>query len=132
MLRCGTNETLNRGHTKGNADFLFPCGTEAKKLVFRREIGSLGICLHLDDPYSTHGHMPWRSWISCVQPLEVMYQETSNAVMGALLINDLRNPKSASHPSVNLDNPYQVGDAMTSNCSTALPCSDRVVSALVV
>ena len=34
------------------------------------------------------------------KPLEVMYQETSNAVMGCLLLNDIRNPDSAANPLV--------------------------------
>merc|ERR1719377_85285 len=32
------------------------------------------------------------------RPMEIFNQETSNAVMGALLINDLRNPNSAANP----------------------------------
>eukprot|EP00051_Salpingoeca_urceolata_P027182 m.480339 g.480339 ORF g.480339 m.480339 type:complete len:781 (+) comp21794_c0_seq1:714-3056(+) len=32
------------------------------------------------------------------EPMEVSFQETSNAVMGALLIHDIRNPKSKSYP----------------------------------
>jgi len=42
------------------------------------------------------------------KPLEVMYQETSNAVMGCLLLNDIRNPKSAANPLVPLANPYEL------------------------
>jgi hypothetical protein len=34
------------------------------------------------------------------KPLEVMYQETSNAVMGILLLHDIRNPKSAASGQV--------------------------------
>lgn len=34
------------------------------------------------------------------KPMEVFYQETSNAVMATLLIHDLRNKKAASHPGV--------------------------------
>ena len=41
-------------------------------------------------------------------PLEVMFQETSNAVMGALLIHDIRNEDAASHPSYELENPLQL------------------------
>eukprot|EP00008_Paramoeba_atlantica_P011436 CAMPEP_0201475872 /NCGR_PEP_ID=MMETSP0151_2-20130828/1207_1 /ASSEMBLY_ACC=CAM_ASM_000257 /TAXON_ID=200890 /ORGANISM="Paramoeba atlantica, Strain 621/1 / CCAP 1560/9" /LENGTH=754 /DNA_ID=CAMNT_0047856079 /DNA_START=76 /DNA_END=2337 /DNA_ORIENTATION=- len=41
-------------------------------------------------------------------PLEVMYQETSNAVMGILLLHDVRNVKSASHPQYPLVNPFQL------------------------
>lgn len=41
-------------------------------------------------------------------PMEVMYQETSNAVMGALLIHDIRNEKAWSHASYKLTNPLQV------------------------
>jgi len=41
-------------------------------------------------------------------PMEIMYQETSNAVMGALLIHDLRNEKSFAHPDTALTNPLQL------------------------
>lgn len=40
------------------------------------------------------------------KPLEVMYQETSNAVMGILLLHDIRNPKSAAAGQVNFVNPF--------------------------
>ena len=36
------------------------------------------------------------------KPLEVMYQETSNAVMGILLVHDVRNKKSASSAQVGI------------------------------
>lgn len=36
------------------------------------------------------------------KPMEVMYQETSNAVMGALLIHDVSNKAGVSHPSTTL------------------------------
>lgn len=42
------------------------------------------------------------------RPLEVMYQETSNAVMTALLVADLRDPASYANPKVTLKNPYQL------------------------
>jgi len=42
------------------------------------------------------------------KPMEIMYQETSNAVMGALLIHDIRNPKSFAHPETPLTNPVQL------------------------
>ena len=43
-------------------------------------------------------------------PMEVMYQHTSNAVMGALLIHDIRNPKAAANGrnAAQLDNPMQL------------------------
>jgi len=42
-------------------------------------------------------------------PMEIMYQETSNAVMGALLIHDIRNEKSVSNPAkVKLKNPQEL------------------------
>lgn len=43
-------------------------------------------------------------------PMEVMYAETSNAVMGALLIHDVRNPQARTNPkgSAKLDNPLQI------------------------
>ena len=42
------------------------------------------------------------------KPLEVMYQETSNAVMTALLVFDLRDPASPANPKTPLANPYQL------------------------
>lgn len=43
------------------------------------------------------------------KPLEVMYQETSNAVMFALLIHDVVNPKAAANPkNSKLSNPYEL------------------------
>lgn len=42
------------------------------------------------------------------KPMEIFDQNTSNAVMGALLIHDIRNPKSVAHPEVPLDNPLQL------------------------
>mmetsp|Transcript_61557 Transcript_61557/g.169183 ORF Transcript_61557/g.169183 Transcript_61557/m.169183 type:complete len:618 (+) Transcript_61557:563-2416(+) len=42
------------------------------------------------------------------EPIEVMYQETSNAVMGALLIHDIRNTKAYSYPAFKLNNPLQL------------------------
>lgn len=41
-------------------------------------------------------------------PLEVMYQETSNAVMGILLIHDVRNKKGASFANYPMANPYEL------------------------
>ena len=38
-------------------------------------------------------------------PMEVMMQDTSNSVMAALLIHDIRNKKSVSYPSTKLSNP---------------------------
>lgn len=43
------------------------------------------------------------------KPLEVMFQETSNAVMGALLIHDVVNPKAVANPQVGkFTNPYEL------------------------
>ena len=44
------------------------------------------------------------------KPMEVMYAETSNAVMGALLIHDVRNPKAPANPKAptKLANPLQI------------------------
>jgi len=39
------------------------------------------------------------------KPMEIMYQDTSNAVMGALLIHDICNPKSISRGSVPIQHP---------------------------
>lgn len=43
--------------------------------------------------------------MSAFRPMEVTYQETSNAVMAALLIRDLRDPTSAANPKTPLKNP---------------------------
>lgn len=43
------------------------------------------------------------------RPMEVMYQETSNAVMGALLLHDVVNPMAIANPKVaKLENPYEL------------------------
>lgn len=42
------------------------------------------------------------------KPMEVMYQETSNAVMGALLIHDINNPKCWANAAFPLANPLQL------------------------
>jgi hypothetical protein len=42
-----------------------------------------------------------------IKPMEVMFQETSHAVMGCILIHDIRNPKAPSHPSYKLVNPLE-------------------------
>ena len=42
------------------------------------------------------------------KPLEVMQQETSNAVCGAMLIADLRDPTCVAHPSTPLRNPLEL------------------------
>lgn len=43
------------------------------------------------------------------KPMEVMYQETSNAVMGALLVHDIRNPEApARGGSTAIANPIQI------------------------
>ena len=42
------------------------------------------------------------------KPMEIFYQQTSNAVMCALLIHDLRNPDAASHPGTKLRNPLEL------------------------
>mmetsp|Transcript_15414 Transcript_15414/g.36423 ORF Transcript_15414/g.36423 Transcript_15414/m.36423 type:complete len:527 (-) Transcript_15414:136-1716(-) len=42
------------------------------------------------------------------KPMEIFQQETSNAVMGALLIRDLRDTRSAAHPSRALNNPWEL------------------------
>merc|ERR1719429_421460 len=43
------------------------------------------------------------------RPMEVMYQETSNAVMGALLVHDIRNPEApARGGSKTIANPLQI------------------------
>jgi len=41
-------------------------------------------------------------------PMEIMYQETSNAVMGALLLNDLFNKNSVANPNVKLSHPLEL------------------------
>jgi len=42
------------------------------------------------------------------KPMEVFSQETSNAVMAALLINDIQNPQSAANPATKLRNPLEL------------------------
>ena len=42
------------------------------------------------------------------KPLEVFQQETSNAVMAAMLIHDIRNPKVPSNPKNKLRNPLEL------------------------
>ena len=42
------------------------------------------------------------------QPMEVMYAETSNAVMGALLVHDVRNPKAPANGRNTLANPLMI------------------------
>jgi len=39
------------------------------------------------------------------RPMEVAYQELSLSLMGALLIHDLRNPRSAANPATQLEHP---------------------------
>jgi hypothetical protein len=46
------------------------------------------------------------------RPMEITYQETSNSVMAALLIRDVRDPTSASNPKTPLRNPLSL---MTDN-----------------
>jgi hypothetical protein len=41
-------------------------------------------------------------------PIEIFSQETSNAVMSAILIHDLNNPKAVANPSVALRNPLEL------------------------
>jgi len=41
-------------------------------------------------------------------PMEIMYQETSNAVMAALLIYDIKSPNSPANPAKHLDNPMEL------------------------
>jgi len=43
-----------------------------------------------------------------IKPMEITYQETSNAVMAALLIRDVRDPTSASNPKTPLQNPLSL------------------------
>eukprot|EP01121_Diplochlamys_sp_Union-15-3_P007664 TRINITY_DN1965_c0_g1_i1.p1 TRINITY_DN1965_c0_g1~~TRINITY_DN1965_c0_g1_i1.p1 ORF type:complete len:531 (+),score=77.14 TRINITY_DN1965_c0_g1_i1:88-1680(+) len=46
--------------------------------------------------------------MSFFKPVEIFGQETSNAVMGALLLHDLKNPKSYAHPENTINNPYEL------------------------
>jgi hypothetical protein len=41
-------------------------------------------------------------------PMEVSYQEISNAVMGALLIHDICNPDSKAQPKTDIGNPINL------------------------
>jgi hypothetical protein len=42
------------------------------------------------------------------KPMEIFAPETSNAVMAALLIHDIRNPDSVSNPKNKLSNPLEL------------------------
>jgi len=42
------------------------------------------------------------------KPMEIFYQEVSNAVMGMLMIYDISSPKSAAQPTYKLTNPQQI------------------------
>jgi len=42
------------------------------------------------------------------KPYEIFEQDTSNAVMSAILIHDLNNPKAVANPSVPLHNPLEM------------------------
>eukprot|EP01134_Creolimax_fragrantissima_P000935 CFRG0935T1 len=42
------------------------------------------------------------------KPMEIFQQETSNAVMCALLINDVRNPNCNASPTKKLDHPWDI------------------------
>merc|ERR1740117_1061349 len=46
--------------------------------------------------------------MSSFRPMEITYQETSNTVMAALLIRDIRDPTSASNPKTPLRNPLNL------------------------
>ncbi|CAM9992792.1 unnamed protein product [Choristocarpus tenellus] len=41
-------------------------------------------------------------------PMEVFQQETSNAVMGALLVRDVNDPATPSNPTLPVKNPLQL------------------------
>lgn len=43
--------------------------------------------------------------MSMFKPMEITYQETSNAVMASLLIRDIRDPSAAANPKTPLKNP---------------------------
>eukprot|EP01104_Vermistella_antarctica_P005936 TRINITY_DN16682_c0_g1_i1.p1 TRINITY_DN16682_c0_g1~~TRINITY_DN16682_c0_g1_i1.p1 ORF type:complete len:760 (+),score=228.59 TRINITY_DN16682_c0_g1_i1:73-2280(+) len=42
------------------------------------------------------------------KPMEIFYQETSNAVMGALLLHDVCNPKAIGQPKTKRSNPLEI------------------------
>jgi len=46
--------------------------------------------------------------ITFFKPYEIFDQDTSNSVMAAILIHDIRNPKAAANPDVPLRNPYEL------------------------
>jgi hypothetical protein len=46
--------------------------------------------------------------MSSFRPMEITYQETSNSVMAALLIRDVRDPTSAANPKTPLRNPLNL------------------------
>ncbi|KAH9251539.1 hypothetical protein BASA81_010578 [Batrachochytrium salamandrivorans] len=55
----------------------------------------------LSNPQFAAGYSGWRFF----DPLEVFMQDTSGAVMFALLVGDLKNPSSKANPSVSLPHP---------------------------
>lgn len=46
--------------------------------------------------------------ITYFRPYEIFDQETSNAVMAAILIHDIRNPKAPAQPEFRVRNPYEL------------------------
>lgn len=46
--------------------------------------------------------------MSSFRPMEITYQETSNAVMASLLIRDIRDPSAAANPKTYLRNPLNL------------------------
>ena len=58
----------------------------------------------ISNPQFAAGYYGWRYF----RPLEVFMQDTSGAVMFALLINDLRNPLSKANPTVGLAHPLNL------------------------
>jgi hypothetical protein len=58
----------------------------------------------ISNPQFAAGYYGWRYF----RPLEVFMQETSGAVMFALLVNDLRNPLSTANPTVRLPHPLNL------------------------
>ena len=58
----------------------------------------------VSNPQFAAGYYGWRYF----SPLEVFLQETSSAVMFALLVHDLRNPSGKSNPKFQLEHPLNL------------------------
>lgn len=56
-------------------------------------------------------------------PMEILREETSRAVMGALLIHDLRNPKAMANPKNEMHEGNPIHMVCLSHCGLWLCCA---------